>query len=342
MVDAWHVQGKFGLSQLERTTLPAEPLGAHDVRVQIQAASLNYRDLLMIQGLYNPKQPLPLVPCSDGAGQVVEVGAKVTRVRVGDRVMGLFSQGWQAGRARVAKIRHTLGGPLPGMLRREAVLSEQGVVQMPANYTYEQASTLPCAALTAWSALEQAALTSGETVLVQGTGGVSLFAAQLAKLRGARVIGTSKSDEKIARMQCEIGVDHGINYVEHPRWSTKVRELTGREGADVIVEVGGGGTLPESVRAIRAGGTIALIGVLAGAATEISLTPVLMQNVRIQGVLVGHRDGLEELVRAIEQAQLQPVIDRVFSFDQVPEAFAHLASGSHFGKIVVRTQEISQ
>lgn len=332
---AWQVQGKFGVDQLQQVELDPEPLGEHDVRVTIHAASLNYRDLLMVQGLYNPKQPLPLVPCSDGAGEVVEVGDKVTRVKTGDRVMGLFAQRWLAGRARLDKIRQTLGGPLPGMLRREAVLSEEGVVKMPAGYTYAQASTLPCAALTAWSALEQADLQSGETVVVQGTGGVSLFAAAFAKLRGARVIGTSKSHDKLERVKRELGVDEGINYVEVPKWSAKVRELTGKEGADLIVEVGGGGTMPESIRAVRAGGTIALIGVLAGVTSELLLTPVLMQNVRIQGVLVGHRDGFESMVRAIEHAKLEPVVDRTFGFDEAPAAFQYLASGVHFGKVVI-------
>jgi NADPH:quinone reductase-like Zn-dependent oxidoreductase len=297
--------------------------------------SLNFRDVLMARGLYNPKQPLPLVPCSDGAGEVVEIGPGVTRVKVGDGVMGLFAQGWLAGRARLPKLRSTLGGPRPGMLRSEAVLPEDGVVKMPAGYTFEQASTLPCAAVTAWSALEQAALTAGDVVLVQGTGGVSLFAAQLAKQRGARVLATSKSDEKLERAKRELGVDEGINYVAHPKWSAEVRRLTAKEGADVIVEVGGGATFGESCRAVRAGGTIALIGVLSGTSSEVPLTPILMQNVRVQGVLVGHRDAFEALVRAIESGGLQPTIDRVFEFGEAATAFEYLTKGQHFGKVVV-------
>ncbi len=335
-MNAWQVQGSFGLENLQRTELEPEALGPSDVRIRVHAASLNYRDVLMVQGLYNPKQPLPLVPVSDGAGEIIEVGAQVTRVRVGDRVVGSFAQGWLSGRARIEKIRATLGGPLPGMLRTEAVLSEQGVSKFPAKYTYEQASTLPCAALTAWSALAQAELQSGETVLVQGTGGVSLFAAQLAKLRGARVIVTSKSDAKLARAASELGADFGINYTEVPKWSARVRELTDKQGADVIVEVGGGGTLAESTRAIRSGGTICLIGVLAGVESKLLLTPILMQNVRIQGVLVGHRDGFEDLVRALEVSGAEPVIDRVFEFDEAKAAFDYLALGAHFGKVVVR------
>lgn len=334
--EAWRIEGAFGVENLRRGTQEAEPLGPNDVRVRVHAVSLNYRDWLMVQGLYNPKQPLPLVPCSDGAGEIVEVGAAVTRVKVGDRVVGLFAQGWLAGRARRDKIRRTLGGPLPGALRQEMVLDEEGVSKLPAGYDLVHASTLPCAALTAWSALEQAGLQPGETVLLQGTGGVSLFAAQLAKMQGARIVVTSKSDEKLARAQRELGVEAGINYQTTPQWSAKVRELTGGEGADVILEVGGGATLPESVRAIRAGGCIALIGVLSGVRSELMLTPVLMQNVRIQGVLVGHRDSFEAMLRAIEHARLVPVIDRVFGFDEVPQAFAHLASGQHFGKVVIR------
>lgn len=333
---AWQLQGTFGLSGLQQVDLDPEPVGPHDVRIRVHAASLNYRDVLMVQGFYNPKQPLPLVPVSDGAGEIIEVGTHVTRVRVGDRVVGSFAQGWLSGRARIEKIRATLGGPLPGMLRTEAVLSEQGVSKFPAGYTYEQASTLPCAALTAWSALTQADLQSGETVLVQGTGGVSLFAAQLAKLRGARVIVTSKSNDKLARAATELGTDFGINYTEVPKWSARVRELTGKQGADVIVEVGGGGTLAESTRAVRAGGTICLIGVLSGVESKLLLTPILMQNVRIQGVLVGHRDGFDDLVRALETSATKPVIDRIFEFDEAKAAFEHVTAGAHFGKVVVR------
>ena len=332
----WQVEGGFGLENLRRVEGPTEALGPSDVRVKVQAASLNYRDVLMMQGLYNPKQPLPLVPVSDGAGEVVEVGANVTRVSVGDRVVGSFAQGWLSGRARIEKIRATLGGPLPGMLRTEAVLSEQGVSKFPADYTYEEAATLPCAALTAWSALAQADLQSGEVVVVQGTGGVSLFAAQLAKARGARVIVTSKSNDKLARAEKELGADFGINYTEVPKWSAKVRELTGKQGADVIIEVGGGGTLAESTRAVRVGGTICLIGVLAGVESKLLLTPVLMQNVRIQGVLVGHRDGFDDLVRALEAGGVRPVIDRVFPFAEAKDAFEYLTTGAHFGKIVIR------
>ena len=330
------MQGSFGLDHMQRVELAPEPLGPRDVRMQVHAASLNYRDVLMVAGLYNPKQPLPLVPLSDGAGEIVEVGAAVTRVRLGDRVVGLFAQGWLSGRARIEKIRATLGGPLPGMLRTEAVLSEEGVARFPAEYSYEEAATLPCAALTAWSALTQAEVQSGETVLVQGTGGVSLFAAQFAKLRGARVIVTSKSNEKLERVAKDLGTDFAINYTDIPKWSGRVRELTGKQGADVIVEVGGGATLAESTRAVRAGGTICLIGVLSGVESTLLLTPVLMQNVRIQGVLVGHRDGFDDMVRALEASTVRPVIDRVFGFDEAPRAFEHLAAGAHFGKVVVR------
>lgn len=338
-MQAWQIQGSFGLENLTQVEIAAPPLGELEVRIRVRAISLNYRDWLMIQGLYNPKQPLPLTPCSDGAGEVIEIGSKVSRVAVGDAVVGLFAQGWLAGRARKEKIRNTLGGPLPGALASEIVLNEEGVAKAPRGFDFAQAATLPCAALTAWSALSQADLQAGETVLVLGTGGVSLFAAQLAKLRGARVILTSKSDEKLARAKQELGVDAGINYVQAPKWSAQVRELTHGEGADVVLEVGGGATLGESVRAVRAGGVIALIGVLSGVKSELLLTPVLMQNVRVQGVLVGHRDGFEAMTRAIEVGKLEPVIDRVFSFDQAPAAFEYLASGAHFGKIVIRGSE---
>jgi NADPH:quinone reductase-like Zn-dependent oxidoreductase len=324
----------FGLPNLALAPREPAPIASHEVRVRVRAVSLNFRDLLTINGLYNPKQKLPLVPCSDGAGEVIEVGAAVTRFRVGDRVMNNFVQDWESGAPKLEKLRTTLGGPLDGMLQEERVLSERGLVRIPDYLSFAEAATLPCAALTAWSALEQAAVTSGQTVLVQGTGGVSLFALQLAKLRGARVIVTSKSDEKLVRARA-LGADETINYATTPEWGKAARALTGAEGLDLIVEVGGGGTLAQSIRATRPGGVIALIGVLSGVATELLLTPVLMQNIRIQGVIVGHREMFEMMARAMDVAKVRPVIDETFAFEDAPRAFARMAEGAHFGKIVV-------
>lgn len=332
----WEIAERFGLENLRTTERAGPEPGAGQVLIRVRACALNYRDLMMVRGEYNPRQPLPLVPVSDGVGEVIAVGEGVTRVAVGDRVVGVFAQRWIAGRAQREQLGSTLGGPLDGMLAEKVVLSEEGVVRPPEHLSDEEAATLPCAATTAWSALvEQGQLRAGETVLVQGTGGVSLFALQIAKLAGARVIVTSSSDQKLERARA-LGADDTINYVSTPEWGKEVKRRTGNVGVDHVVEVGGGGTLRESVRAIRPGGTISIIGVLAGRATELDVTPILMQNVRLQGVLVGPREALENLCRAAAAHRLRPVVDRVFSFAEARAAFEHMQSGRHFGKIVVR------
>ena len=249
--------------------------------------------------------------------------------------MGAFSQGWLAGEPTRAKLSTTLGGPLDGALSDTLLLHEDGVVATPPHLTDVEASTLPCAALTAWSALVTfGKVEAGETVLVQGTGGVSMFALQFAKLLGARVIVTSSSDDKLARAKA-LGADALINYVSTPDWDKAARALTDGLGPHHIIEVGGAGTLEKTLKAIRFGGTISAIGVLTGSATSVNLIPILMQNVKLQGILVGHREGFEHMNRAITQAQLKPVVDRVFPFEQARQAFEHLASASHFGKVVI-------
>jgi NADPH:quinone reductase-like Zn-dependent oxidoreductase len=297
---------------------------------------LNYRDLLTVEGKYNPRLPLPLVPLSDGAGEVVAIGEGVTRVKIGDRVAANFSQKWLGGEPARAKLGASLGGPLDGMLSEYRALDEEGLVQVPAHLTYEEAATLPCAGVTAWNSLiNMGGLTAGETVLVQGTGGVSIFALQFAKLAGARVIVTSSSDEKLERAK-ELGADFGINYSTTPDWDKRAKELTGGLGVDHIIEVGGAGTFGKSLRSIKIGGHIGLIGNLSGNATEVNLVQILMQNLRIQGVLVGSRDTFEAMNRAISQHQMRPVIDRVFAFEDAPRAFERMATGSHFGKICIK------
>ena len=324
--------GKGALTLVERPD-PGPPPG--HVLVRVGAASLNYRDLLTIQGLYNPKQPLPLIPFSDGAGEVLRTGDGVTRVKVGDRVAGSFFQKWLSGRPTKAKLLSALGGPLQGMLCDQIVLHEDGLVHVPDHLSDEEAATLPCTAVTAWSALvEQGGLRAGETVVVLGTGGVSVFALQIAKLVGARVIVTSSSEAKLERAR-SLGADEMIDYKKVPDWEKKVRELTGGEGADHVLEVGGGGTFAKSVKATRVGGTISLIGVLAGNSTEVNLTPILMQNIRVQGVIVASRETFEAMNRAIAQHRLRPVVDRVFPFTEAREALAWMASQQHVGKVVV-------
>jgi NADPH:quinone reductase-like Zn-dependent oxidoreductase len=333
---AIEIHGGFGLQNLALVERPDPRPGPGQVLVRLKAASLNFRDLLMVEGKYNPRQRLPLIPCSDGAGEVVEVGEEVTRVQPGDRVCGTFAQKWISGEPTRERLRATLGGPLDGTLSELAVFNEEGVVKIPAHLTDEEASTLPCAAVTAWSALvTEGGLKGGDTVLVQGTGGVSLFALQLAKVLGARVIATSSQDEKLERVR-RIGADGLINYREVPEWGKRVKELTDGIGVDNVVEVGGAGTLQQSLQAVRFGGTISLIGNLSGTKTEILLTHIFMQRIRVNGILVGHRESFEAMNRAIALHELRPIVDLIFSLEEAPAAFEHMAAGGHFGKIVVR------
>ena len=333
---AVEIRGGFGLENLALVERPDPLPGPGQVLVRLRAAALNYRDLLTAEGKYNPKQKLPLIPCSDGAGEVAAVGDGVTRVRPGDRVCTVFAQKWISGRPTRERLRSTLGGPLDGTLAELAVFDQEGVVKTPDHLTDEEAATLPCAAVTAWSALvTEGGIKAGDSVLVQGTGGVSLFALQLAKLLGARVIATSSHDEKLARAR-EMGADETINYREVPAWGVRAKELTGGEGVDHVVEVGGAGTLQQSLLAVRFGGTISLIGNLAGTRSELLLTHVFMQKICVQGILVGDRESFEAMNRAIALHRLRPVIDRVFPLEEAPAAFAQMAAGNHFGKLVVR------
>lgn len=338
---AWTVDEAFGLDHLrlvERPTPEPEHLGPGQALVRLRAASLNYRDLMMVQGLYNPKQPLPLVPCSDGAGEVVAVGEGVRAVRPGDRVATIFAQGWLGGAQRPEYVTTTLGGPLDGTLTELMVVPASALVRAPDHLSFAETASLTCAGVTAWHALTGTPGTShvkaGDTVLTLGTGGVSIFALQLGQLLGARVIVTSSSDEKLERAR-ELGAWKTVNYKAEPEWGKRVKELTAGRGVDHVIEVGGAGTLARSLQAVRPAGEISLIGVLSGTVRDLDIIPVLMRGIRIQGILVGSRDHFEEMNRAIEAHGMHPVIDRTFGFDEVAEAFGHLASGSHFGKVCV-------
>jgi NADPH:quinone reductase-like Zn-dependent oxidoreductase len=329
----------FGLDHLRLAERPEPRPGPGQVLLAMRAASLNFRDVLTVQGSYNRKQKLPLIPCSDGVAEVVELGPGVSRVQVGDRVCPIFAQRWIAGEPTRDRLRSTLGGPLDGTLAERMVVSEEGVVPVPAYLSDEEAATLPCAAVTAWSALvTEGGVTAGDVVLVQGTGGVSIFALQLARLLGARVIVTSSSDEKLARAMA-MGAEAGINYRTVPEWGERAKELAGTMGSagvDHVIEVGGAGTLVQSLRAVRMGGRISLIGVLAGGKVDLTLALVFMQRIRIQGILVGHRESFEALCRALATHQIRPVIDRVFPLEEARAAMEHMAEGRHFGKICLR------
>ncbi|HEY9783372.1 MAG TPA: NAD(P)-dependent alcohol dehydrogenase [Leptolyngbyaceae cyanobacterium] len=333
---AFEIQNKFGLDSLTLTERPDPKPSYGQVLIKLRSLSLNYRDLMVVKGLYNPKLPLPLIPFSDGVGEVVAVGEGVTRVKSGDRVAGIFFQKWLAGELTAEKAESALGGAIEGMLAEYVVLHEDGVVRVPEHLTDEEAASLPCAAVTAWNALfTSGGLKAGDTVLIQGTGGVSIFALQFALLAGARVIATSSSDEKLERV-LQLGASDGINYKQTPDWSKKVRELTAGDGVDYVVEVGGAGTLSESLRAVRYGGQISLIGVLTGGSAEINTASILMKNVKVQGIYVGSREMFEAMNSAIALHKLHPVCDRVFPFHEAPEALKYMETGSHFGKICIR------
>jgi len=331
----FEIQGSFGLDNLRSNERPDPAPGPGQVVLRMRSVSLNYRDLLMVRGHYNPRQPLPLIPCSDGVGEVIAAGDGVERVAVGDRVATIFSQTWIGGPPSAEKLSGTLGGPLDGTLAEEMVIGAAGVVPVPEHLTDSEAATLPCAAVTAWSALvEQGSVVAGDVVVVQGTGGVSIFALQFAQLLGARVIVTSSSDAKLERAR-ELGAWKTINYKDDPQWGKTIRRFTDGVGADHVIEVGGAGTLEQSLKAVRVGGQISVIGVLSGVASEINIIPILMQHVRLQGILVGSREGFERMNRAIAAHGLRPEVDRVFGFDDAPAAFHHMAAASHFGKICI-------
>lgn len=327
---------QFGLEHLKLEEADPPRPGLGEVLIDIRAFSLNFRDLMVIKGLYNPRLKLPAVPISDGAGVVSAVGEGVTRVRVGDEVVSHFVSGWIDGPFKAEYAGTTLGLPMPGLAAEQVVLPADAIVPIPTGYDFKQSATLPIAALTAWSALvTEGNLQPGQTVLTLGTGGVSIFALQLAKATGATVIITSSSDEKIAKAR-ELGADHGVNYRTNPDWHKEVLKLTDGLGADVTVETGGAGTLNNSMKATRAGGVIAMLGALTGLQGGVDLSLVLMKRLRIHGVLVDSRAAFEDMNRFIEQRSIQPVIDRVFPFENFPDALRLMESAAHFGKIVVK------
>jgi NADPH:quinone reductase-like Zn-dependent oxidoreductase len=274
-----------------------------------------------------------MVPLSDGVGEVIEIGEGVTSVKVGERVAGCFMPGWTEGVLTDAKARTALGGGAEGMLAERVVLPAEGVVRVPEHLNDTEAATLPCAGVTAWHALQGGGLKAGDSVLIQGTGGVSLFALQFARITGARVIATSSSDAKLGRV-LDMGASDGINYKTIPDWEKRVREII-PDGVDHVVEVGGAGTLPRSLKAVRTGGVISLIGVLTGGGGEVNPLPILMRAVRVLGIYVGSRAMFEAMNRAIALSRLKPVVDQVFGFDEFPAALRHMESGSHFGKIAL-------
>ncbi len=330
----WEIQDAFGLDHAALVeVLEPGPPGPGEALVEMRAWSLNYRDQLMIEGSYDPRLAFPWVPLSDGAGEVVAVGEGVERVAVGDQVCPTFSPSWIAGAPDRTAVRRTRGGPIPGVLAERLCLPAGELVRVPASLSPAEAATLPCAGLTAHSALALAEVGPSDTVLVLGSGGVSVWALQLAMARGARVVATTSRPAKVEALRA-LGAAHVVRYDEDERWGRTVRKWSG-EGVDCVIEIGGAGTLEQSLQAVRVGGTIALIGILAGAAAPLSLLPVLMNQIRCQGVFVGHRQGLEALVRTVAQHAIRPVIDQTFAFEELPRAVRYAASGQAVGKVVL-------
>ncbi|MBX7172904.1 MAG: NAD(P)-dependent alcohol dehydrogenase [Pyrinomonadaceae bacterium] len=326
---------QFGIEELALVDKEIPIPQPHQVLVKFHAASLNYRDMMMVKGSYNPRLKTPLVPFSDGAGEVVAVGDLVTRVKIGDRVCPIFMQGWINGEVEFKKARTALGGDLDGCLREFGIFDENGLVLIPQHLTFEEGSTLPCAAVTAWNALAVSGkVKKGDWVLLQGTGGVSIFALQFAKIFGAKTIITSGSDEKLERAK-ELGADYLINYKNEPDWDKKVLDITEKRGVDHIIEVGGAGTLQKSLNSVKMGGHIAVIGVVAGKG-DFNHLQIFMKSIKVHGIFVGSREMFEEMNKSISENNLKPVIDKVFEFSDARDALKMMETASHFGKIVVK------
>jgi len=339
-VRAWEIRNEFSIDNLKLTDRPEPEPGPGQVVLEMRAYSLNARDLQVVEGFYDLNLTGPRIPFSDGAGEVVAVGEGVSRFSVGDRVAGIFMQGWVDGEFTPDKGATALGGPMDGMAAERVVLHEEGLVAVPEHLSFAEAATLPCAAVTAWNALvTRGGLKAGDTVLVQGTGGVSIFALQIANMFGARAIVTSSSDEKLARA-LKLGASDGINYRKNEDWDESVLELTEGRGVDHVVEVGGPDTLGKSLNATRTGGNVAVIGVLTGIAGNVPTLSILQKNVRVQGINVGSRRMFEDMNRALSLNSVKPVVDREFPFEETQDALRHLKSASHFGKVVVRGQGI--
>lgn len=335
----YKVRPGSGIGGLERHDIPSRSLGANEVRVRIHAASLNYRDLMVAKDASFAPTDQTVVPMSDGAGEVVETGPAVTRFRPGDRVVTTFFPNWIDGEATKEKTAGALGAGVDGVLAEEVIQHEQSLVGIPASLDDVQASTLSCAGLTAWTALFQATSAKpGDSVLLLGTGGVSVWALQLAKAAGLRCIVTSSSDAKLDRAR-ELGADATINYRATPEWQEDVRQMTGGRGVDLVLEVGGAGTLARSVVSTRIGGSIAIIGGVSGFGGEFRPFDLIGGARKMVGFTVGNRTGLEQLARFVDVAGIKPVVDRTFAFEQAREAYGYLESGQHFGKVVIRVAE---
>lgn len=333
---AWQLQNTFGLENLKPIDFPKRSPEADEVLIQIQACSLNYRDLMVIKGLYNPKLRFPLIPLSDGAGIIEAVGKDVTNLKVGDKVCAIFSQTWDYGMDQTKMHKGTLGEPLDGMLSTHITLKAHGVIKVPDYLTVEEAATLPCAAVTAFNAIFcQSSFNTGDTLLIEGTGGVALFALQFAHALNLKSIVTSSCDDKLSKAK-KLGATHTINYQKTPNWQSEVLKLTDGCGVDGVIEVGGANTLNKALGCTKSGGVISVIGILSGISCELNLIPMLMKNIRLQGVFVGSRQVFESMNRVLQHTHIHPVIDKIFAFEDAHEAFSYMESQKHFGKVVIK------
>jgi NADPH:quinone reductase-like Zn-dependent oxidoreductase len=326
---------QFGIENLKLVERDKPKPGPHEVLVRLSAASLNYRDLMVAEGQYNPRLALPMVPLSDGVGIVESAGPQVTRVKIGDRVAGAFMQTWIDGGPDREKAASALGGSIDGVLSEFRIFHEQGLVKVPAHLSDEEAATLPCTGVTAWHALFEAETAkAGDTVLIQGTGGVAMFALQFARAAGLRPIVISSSDQKLERAR-ELGALEGINYSEEPDWGRAVAKLV-PGGVDYVIELGGAKTVPHSLNAVRTGGMIAMIGALSGAEASVSPVPILMRSIRVQGIYVGSRVMFERMNRALVLHKIKPIVDRAFPWLDVKAAMKYMQEQKHVGKVCLK------
>jgi NADPH:quinone reductase-like Zn-dependent oxidoreductase len=337
MMKAWELRA-FGRENLRLVDKPVPRPGPTDVLMRVKAVSLNYRDKLVVEGQYNPGMKFPVTQVADAVGEVVDMGKEVTRFKIGDRLVTQYCTRWIDGEPQGDESTHTLGNTIQGALAEYLVLDQNAVVHAASYMSDEEAAAVPCAGLTAWYALvEKGQLKAEDVVLVQGTGGVSLFGLQIARALGAQVIVTSSSDEKLARVNA-LGATHGVNYLRTPEWAQEALRLTSKRGVDHVLEVAGGKSLAQSMSAIKPGGVISVIGILDGFSSEIPVFQLLVKQIVLRGISVGPRRSLEDLIRMLERYELRPVIDTVYSFEDAMAAYDHLYRGA-FGKIVIRVSE---
>jgi NADPH:quinone reductase-like Zn-dependent oxidoreductase len=334
MTKAMRLRQPASLDNLKLEGCEAPPPGPGEIRVRLRAASLNFRDSLVVGGIF--PAPDGLIPLSDGAGDVLAVGEGVAEFRPGDRVVSTFHPRWLDGHIEKSELTNTPGGPADGFACEETTRPASHFTRAPAGYSPAESAALTCAGVTAWRAVvTDGQVKPGATVLVEGTGGVSLFALQFAKAAGATVIATSGSAEKLARLKA-LGADHTVNYREEEKWGEAVLQLTGGLGVDHVIEVGGPNTIGQSFVAARTGAHVALIGAVGGFQTDtMPFAIVQAKRLKLQAVTVGSRRDQIDMVRGIEAAGIRPVLDRSFALEELPDAFRHLQSGRHFGKVCI-------